>query len=418
MRTVALAILTATALVPGAPARADNWPQWRGPSATGISTEKDLPLTWGGKDGANVLWKADLGDVDEGHSSPIVWGDRVFVTVSKKFDHRVLCFAVADGKPLWQAAVAPGPYKKDGYRNGNVASPTPATDGKRVYALFGTAAWAAVDCADGKVIWEGPLEKTAFDVCLGSSPVLCEGLLVLLSGLTDGKSNITGFDPATGKAKWSTPLPKVGYTHSTPAIVTVGGKTQLVCTVNQKDAAILGVDPATGRIMWSAPGDGDTASPAVGGGVVYADSGRGGGGFAIDLPKPDDKAEAATTAVQVPLKWQLRVVPMDLGSPTIFDQFIYRVGGGSRLVCMKLQDGTKAYEDKLTGGSPWACPVATADGRLYFASTGVSYVVQAGGEFKVLAKNDLGEPSQASPAVANGKIYLRSKKSLYCIGGK
>jgi outer membrane protein assembly factor BamB len=313
--------------------------------------------------------------------------------------------------------VAPGPYKKDGYRNGNVASPTPATDGKRVYALFGTAAWAAVDYADGKVIWEGPLEKTAFDVCLGSSPVLCDGLLILLSGLTDGKSNLTGFDPATGKAKWATPLPKVGYTHSTPAIVTVGAKTQLVCTVNQKDAAILGVDPATGRILWSAPGDGDTASPAVGGGVVYADSGRGGGGFAIDLPKPDDKAEAAA-AVQVPLKWQLRLVPMDLGSPTIFDQFIYRVGGGSRLLCMKVQDGSKVYEDKLTAASPWACPVVTADGRLYFATAGVSYVIQAGAEFKVLAKNDLGEPSQASPAVANGKIYLRSKKSLFCIGGK
>jgi outer membrane protein assembly factor BamB len=399
------------------PARADNWPQWRGPSATGACAEKDLPLTWGGKEGANVAWKADLGDVDEGHSSPIVWGDRVYVTASKKFDHRVLCFAVADGKLLWQTPVEPGPFKKDNYRNGNASSPTPATDGKRVYALFGTAAWAAVDCADGKVVWQGPLEKTAFDVCLGSSPVLCEGLLVLLSGLVDGKSNLTGFDPATGKAKWATPLPKVGYTHSTPATVTVGGKTQLVCTVNQKDAAILGVDPASGRILWSAPGDGDTASPAVGSGMVYGDSGRGGGGFALDLPKPDDKPEAGA-AVKVPLKWQLRMVPMDLGSPTIVDQFIYRVGGGSRLLCMKLQDGAKAYEDKLTGAGGWACPVATADGRLYFATAGVSYVIQAGGEFKVLAKNDLGEPSQASPAVANGKIYLRSKKSLFCIGGK
>ena len=403
-----LVACAAAALVTGA-AAAGNWPQFRGPSATGMTDEKDLPVAWGGKDGTNVVWKAALPESDDAHSSPVVWGDRVFVTTSKGFEHRVACYRKSDGKRLWETPVAPGPLQKTNTRSGGQAAPTPATDGRRVYALFGTAVLAAVGCDDGKPAWRVHLANDAFDVAVGSSPVIWGESLVLFSGLTDKRSNLTAFGTADGEVKWRTELPRVGYGHSTPALATVGGKRQLIVSVNEKAAAILGVDGDSGAILWSAPGDGETASPGVGSETVYCDSGRGGGGYAADLTK-------AAAGGPVPLKWKLRLVPMELGSPIVVGDHVYRLGGGGRLICLAVADGKEVYREKLPGASRWASPIATPEGRIYFASAGKSYVVQAGPAFKVLAVNDLGDSAHASAAVSDGRIFLKGRKHLYCIG--
>ncbi|HUT34186.1 MAG TPA: PQQ-binding-like beta-propeller repeat protein, partial [Planctomycetota bacterium] len=330
----------ALALALGSVGLGANWPQWRGPTVTGVTDEKGFPTTWGGKDGANVLWKAELPKNEESPSSPIVWGDRVFVTVSLKDDgHRVACYARADGKLLWDTPVEKGPWKKTDSRGG-VCAPTPCTDGERVFALFGTAVLAALNAADGKMLWSIPLAQTDFDVAMGSSPIVHGDTVVLLSGLTKRNSNLTAFDKKTGKVKWELKLPDHGFCHSTPAFATVGGRTILVLSVNRRSAGILGVDPEKGELLWSAPGDGETATPAIGSGVVYCDSARGGGGYALELAK-------TVGAKEVALKWQLSRVNMDLSSPLIVGDLVYRLGGNGWLNCLKLENGEKVYSEQL-----------------------------------------------------------------------
>lgn len=389
-----------------------NWPQWRGPSVTGVTEEKGFPTAWGGKENANVLWKVELPKNEESPSSPIVWGERVFVTTSlKEGKHRVTCYQRSDGKLLWDTPVANGPWKKTDGRGG-VCAPTPCTDGEAVYALFGTAALAALNAANGKPLWSIGLEQLDFDVAMGSSPILHGDSVILLSGLVKRNSNLTAFDKKTGKAKWVLKLPEHTYCHSTPAFATVGGKTILVLSVNRRSAGLLGVDPEKGELLWTAPGDGETATPAIGSGMVYADSARGGGGYALELAK-------TVGAKEVALKWQLPRVNMDLASPIIVGDLIYRLGGGNAwLNCLKLENGEKVYAEKLDGAHSWVSPVATGDGLIYFASAGKSFVIRAGPKLEVVGTSDLGDGNFASAAFSDGMIFLKGRKFLFCIGKK
>src|SRR5260370_3701863 len=171
----------------------EHWPGWRGPNGMGITDEKDLPLEWGGPNNINVLWKVPLFDSDkvrrdQNQSSPIVWGERIFVTTSywpdgvalKAFpEHHLSCFHKADGKKLWDCKVPPGPWLLSDLRGGYTA-PTPACDGRRVYVLFGSAVLAAVDL-DRKLLWRKQIKPHAFDVAIGTSPVLYQDTVLLLA---------------------------------------------------------------------------------------------------------------------------------------------------------------------------------------------------------------------------------------------
>jgi len=387
--------------------QAANWPQWRGPQATGVTQDKGFPTQWGGPQNQSVRWRAQLPDNNDSQSSPIVWGDRVYVTTSLGERHQVTCYAHSNGKKLWSTTVQKGPWKKTDSRGG-MGAPTPCTDGARVYVLFGTAILAALKCDDGSLVWRQSLEHVNFDVAMGGSPVLHGENVILFSGLTKKDSNITAFDRKTGKVQWKTPLPQVNYGHSTPAFATVAGKIQLIVTANRRESGMLGVDPDTGKVLWTAKGDGESATPAIGEGYVYSDSGRGGGGFAIRLPN-------APNAGKIPLQWTLNRVAQDLGSPIIVGKHVYRLGQGGRLTCLKLTDGSTVYSESLPGAQSWASPVATGDDLLYFATSGKSFVVQAGAAFKLVATSELPDGNHASPAFANGTIVLKGKKYLYCI---
>jgi len=375
-----------------------------------VTEEKGFPTTWGGKENVNIRWRAELPKNSDSQSSPIVWGDRVYVTTTLREAHRVTCYARSDGKRLWDMPVEKGPWKKTDTRGG-WSAPTPATDGERVYALFGTAILAALNCADGKKVWSRPLEHYNFDVAMGSSPILYGDAVILFSGLTKKDSNLTAFDKKTGKVEWKLELPKIGFGHSTPAITAVGGKAQLIVSANRRSTGILGIDPLEGKLLWAAEGNGETASPAIGSNMVYCDSGRGGGGYALDLTK-------AIGASQVPLKWQLSSVSQDLSSPIIVGDYIYRMGSGGWLNCLKLATGEKVYTHKLAGAHSWASPAATGDGLIYFATPGKSYVIQSGPAFKILATNQLPDPNYASPAFSDGMVFLKGRRYLYCIAKK
>jgi outer membrane protein assembly factor BamB len=420
-----LCALVLTCLV--AAARADDWPGWRGPTGMGQAPDKGLPLTWGGKDGDNVLWKMPLFEgkdkvrFDQNQSSPIVRGEHVFVTLSywpegvtpekEPPEHHVVCFRRSDGKRLWDTRVPAGPWLFKDLRGGYTV-PTPAADGERVYVFFGSSVAAALD-TKGKIVWRKEITPFAFDVAAGTSPVLHGDTVLLQWDQTNKTSRLIALDKRSGEVKWEKKRPDADWAHSTPVLAEVKGKTQLLVA---SAVAVQGLDPDSGETIWSCgPGDktriGDTLSPVLAGGVVYCDSGRGGPGIAVD---PTGQGDVTKTH----LKWKMPQVPEGFGSPVASGEYLYRLHNPGTVSCWKLSDGAKVYAERLNGVSVPPSPFATPDGRIYFASAGKSYVVKAGPKFEVLGISDLGDPSHASPAVADGRIFLRGARNLYCIGKK
>ena len=413
-----LALLVA---MPGSAVAAD-WSGWRGPTGQGQTAETKLPLNWNAKDGTGIVWKAALPGVeakaalDHNQSSPIVSRGRVFITASfwpggkpdpKAIpEHHVACYQASDGKRLWDVTVKPGPWLFADLRGGYTA-PTPAADGERVYVAFGSAVLAALDY-DGKPLWRTEITPYKFDVAFAASPVLYGGTVILQCDQVDKGSRLAAYDARTGVLKWEAARPKVGFGHSTPVVATIGGKAQLLVSASN---AIQGADPATGKVIWSCAAKGDTVSPVVGGGLVYCDSGRGGPGFAVD---PTGMGDVTKTH----LKWKIARVNEGYSSPVVAGDFLYRLQNPEQLKCIRLSTGEEVYSERLGGVTTAASPIATADGLIYVASAGKSYVVKAGPKFDVLAVNDLGDGCPASPAVADGRIFLKGRKWLYCVGSK
>ena len=408
-------------------ANAEDWSQFRGSTGLGYSSDEKLPLTWGGADNPNLVWKVPL--VGEGHASPIVHGDRLFVctacwpesVVDRKQtipEHHVLCYSVSDGKLLWDTQIDPGPWRRDDFRSGpggGYAAPTPATDGKRVYVVFGSSVIAAVDY-DGQLAWRNEIKPHNFDVTVGSSPILHGDSVLMLCAMTNRKdSRLIAYHKADGSILRETPLPQAGFAHSTPIKIEAAGKTQLIIAASgggEADGGIQSLDPGTGEVLWSCRGGGEAASPAYGAGIVYCDNGRGGPGVAID---PTGTGDVSKTHI----KWRVNQIPEGIGSPTIVGKRVYRLHTPNILKCWDAETGQQVYAqrlDKLT--SSWASPVVDRSNRLYFASAGVSYVIETGDEFKVLAINDLGDPNHASPAVAGGKLFLVGTHHVFCVGTK
>lgn len=387
---------------------ADHWAQFRGPTGLGYTDEAALPLKWDGKTGEGIAWKTPLPKSDNAFSSPIVWGERVFVTcvVNQPTEHRVLCFERADGKLLWNTTVPPGPWVLKDLRGG-YGAPTPCADGERVFVVFGSAVVAALDFG-GRIVWRRELEKYNFDVAMGSSPVPHGDTVILDCDQNGGTSSIIAFDKKTGGIKWETNRPQVAFAHSTPVIVTVRGRKQMLVSASN---ALQGVDPSDGRLLWWCSAYGEASSPAFARDRVFSDSGRGGKAVCVD---PTGAGDVSQTHV----KWTFPQIPEGLSSAVIVGDFVYRTHNPEVLKCLSLERGELIFSERLPGVSTWASPIATADARIYFASAGRSYVIQAGDKLEILASNDLGEENRASAAVSGGRIFIRGQKNLYCLGKK
>jgi outer membrane protein assembly factor BamB len=402
--------------------QSEDWPGWRGPTGQGISKEKTLPIRWGGEERQNIRWQAMLPGVREGakqdqnQSSPIVSRGHVFLTSSywpvgvetKQFpEHHVVCFRLRDGKQLWDTKIAHGPWSRAADLRGGYTAPTPASDGERLYVLFGSSVLAALDF-EGKQLWRKEITPYKFDVALGASPILYQDSVLLQCDQVENSSCLLAFDRKTGELKWQKKRPNVDFSHSTPVLAEVRGQTQLLVAASN---ALQGVDPRNGDVLWWCAAHGDTVSPVMSGGLVYLDSGRGGPGVAVD---PTGRGDVTRTHRQ----WRLRNVPEGFSSPVIVGGNLYRLCNPEMLCCWKLVDGAEVFKERLPGVSTASSPFTTPEGRLYFASAGKSYVVKAGAKLEVLAVNDLGDESQASPAVAESCIVLKGSKQLYCIGNK
>ena len=404
---------------------AENWPTFRGPTGLSYTKDTNLPVTWGGPNNKNVLWKAPL--IGQGHASPIVWANSVFVctahwpaTVRERQkvipEQHVACYRGSDGKMLWDTLIPPGPWLRTDFRSGpggGYAAATPATDGKLVFCAFASSVIAALDF-QGKIVWHKEIVPYTFDVTLGSSPILYQDTVILFCAMSKSSdSQVIAFDKTNGHVKWQQKLPDTGFGHSTPLLIDVNGKTQMLVLASGMSVtgnALQSLNPATGERLWWCRGAGDTASPAYGAGIVYFDSGRGSPGVAVD---PTGSGDVSKTHV----KWTIPQVPEGLGSPTIIGNYVYRLHGSGILKCWEATTGKQVYAERLAGiSTTWASPIADAHGRLFFANAGKSYVIQSGPEFRVLAVNDLDDGNHPSPAVAGGNLFLVGMKNLYCIG--
>jgi outer membrane protein assembly factor BamB len=398
---------------------AENWPQWRGPQRSGQTDEIDLPLTWNGKTKENVLWKVPA---DFGHSSPIVWGERVFLSASvrklpkgsdEKADnqqHRVVAYRTADGMKLWQTDIAPGSWDTQF----SFTAPTPVTDGKHLYAFFGSATVAALDL-DGNLLWQKKLPGPFKAEWLSSSPILHKDTLLVFVDVSSD-SWLLALHTKTGDIKWDVKRKQHDRAHnSSPLLLVVKDKLQLVVA---SQGAVLALDPGSGKEIWSCKWGGNRyPSLTAGSDVVYV-TGEGGESLAID---PRGDGDVSKTHV----KWRHAKTPQGFGSPVIVGDYLFRASPPGVVRCWKMSDGQLVFEEPVEGIPTYPSPVATKKGRIYFASAGKSCVLQAGPKLDVLATNDLEEGERnewtrtgPSAAVSAGKIFLRGPKSLTCIGKK
>jgi outer membrane protein assembly factor BamB len=409
----ALLILLACA----GPTPADNWPAWRGPTGDGRCPEKDVPLRWSSTE--NVRWKAPLPEA--GHSSPIVWGDRVFLTQAQDNGTRraVLCFDRAGGRLLWQKETV---YreKEPKHQTSTYCAATPVTDGTCVIASLGSAGLVCYDFA-GKELWHKEVGPMIHIWGNASSPVLYGDLAILWCGPGE-RQVLVAVNKADGTTVWEHAEPggKSGLDNepanwvgswATPLIARVGGRDELILGVPEK---VKGFDPKTGRELWSCSGLGKLVytSPVLSAdGVVVAMSGYGSPALAVKACGDGD-----VTATRR-LWHHTRPNPQRIGSPVIVGDHLYILNEQGQAQCLDVHTG-KEVKKKRVGGVTWGSMVAAA-GRLYVTDQdGDTFVLAADPGLEVLATNPLGERCMASPAIADGDVFIRTHQHLWCIGPK
>jgi outer membrane protein assembly factor BamB len=397
------------------------WPAFRGPQGNGVSPERGLPVKWGPTE--NLAWKTKL--PGPGASSPIVWGERVFVTCysgygedqSKSGDQsqlrrHLVCLERASGKVLWQADVPaklPEVQWTNQVRQHGYATSTPTTDGERVYAFFGQTGVLAFDFA-GKELWRADVGHMRNTFGTGSSPTLCGSRLIV--NATVESSRLVALDKASGKVLWRVKMPDDCW--STPVVVDVpGGGQELVFNAPN---AVFGLDPADGKELWRcefAEPRNVSVTPVVQNGVIYV-MGTGTLGRVFLAVRAGGRGDVTQTHVL----WRQKIGATNC-SPVLVGDYLYFFSG--RACCLRADTGAIVFQEPLAGlGMEYPSPVA-ADGKIYLVTrSGKGYVLAAKDRLEVLANNELGDTSGfvASPAISGGHLFIRSNEYLYCIGEK
>jgi outer membrane protein assembly factor BamB len=395
-------------------ASAENWARFRGPNGQGISSEMDLPVEW--NEGDNVAWKTSI--PGNGWSSPIVYDQHVFLTTATEegTSCRVICVRRDDGRIAWNTEVhrqVPGRKR----RQNSYATPTPVTDGERVYAVFFDGTAVAVDFS-GDLVWKSPEVRFFSLHGLGASPLLAEGQLVMPF---DGSSRdnervgwkipweqavVLSLDAATGSVRWKGTRGKSRVGHVTPILV--DGGAQIVSAGGDR---VQGFNARTGERIWSiySQGEGVTPSPVVGDGLIFTSS-----GFeapTIRAIRLGGKGDVTNSHIV----WeQTKGVPV-LASPLYVHPHLYTITRDNILHCIEASTGDVVWLRRLSGVHS-ASPVF-ADGRIYVLSEeGVTLVLRPGPRYDEVARNSIGETCLASMAVSQGQFYIRSSEHLYCIG--
>lgn len=395
----------------GQPGAAGDWPRFRGPNGTGIAADKDIPVQWAEKDG--VLWKTALPGA--GNSSPIVWGNRVFLqSAHADKDRLLLCLNAADGKILWSRAM-PGSTAHMHKKN-TPASSTPATDGERVYALFwsGTDLVLAAHDFEGKLAWKRELGTFASQHGAGASPIVCAGN-VILNNDQDGTAALLAFDARTGKDAWRSPRTAFRACYSTPfQLEQPGAPPELIVA---STAGIAGFNPRTGaenwHWSWTFPAKSlrTVASPVYSQGLIVASSGDGAGDRHTVAVKKGTKGEVAKNN----LVWENNKTFPYVPTMLAWQDHLYFVNDRGLAGCVVAKTGEIVWSERLNGTFS-ASPILI-DGKIYAVNEdGDVFVYPAEPTYKLLAKNTIGERVLATPAVADGRLFVRGQNNLFCIG--
>lgn len=421
-------------------AYAENWPGWRGPGARGISIEKTIPTQWDLS--KNIKYKVPVPGL--GHSSAIVWGNRIFVTtavnadpaeadwqkgfprVDRKLDAseiswKVLCYERDSGKILWErTAISRKPVNGRHTKN-SYASQTPVTDGAYVFAFFGDQGMYCYDF-EGKLIWSRDLGKFTMrnNWGMGSSPVLYRNYVIQTCDQETGKSFIVALDKKTGKTAWQVDRDELS-SWSTPFLYLEGARPELIVNATK---AVRSYDPDTGKLLWECKGPATsitTPTPTSIHGLIIVSS-----GFIPEPVRPvtafrpgssgDITLKEGATASDS-IVWRQNAAAPYIPSPIAYGDYVYVLLDQGFIACYEAKTGKEMYgRTRIDVGSQFSASPVALDGKLYCASEdGDVYVIKAGPKYELLAKNSLGESIMASPAVSAGKMFVRAIKNLYCI---
>jgi outer membrane protein assembly factor BamB len=434
VRAVLLPLAIVASAVPAVLGAAENWPQWRGPGGQGVSAEAALPTDWAPD--RNIAWKTEL--PGSGHSSPIVWGDRLFVTAviegeaipgqkpvthllggkewvhpdsvaaDRKHTFKVIAVDANSGKVLWDRTAYDGPVFDARHRRSSFAGPTPVTDGTTVFAYFGPEGLYAYDLS-GALLWKVVEQFPTLGLGTGTSPVLFRDLVIIQRDEDTGANSlIVAYDKKTGREIWKTKR-DVEISWGTPVLVEAGGRTELVTNGNER---IITYDPATGKELWRTKGVESNAihTPLVGHGLVIVTAGYPVKRVLAIRPGnvPDDQRIA----------WEYLKGTGYVLSNMLYQDYLYLLTDNGIVTCLDPKTGQVRYEG---GRVPvparfMGSPVAFAGFVAMTSEDGDTYMLKAGPEHQIVRTNSVDEPVFSSPAIANGRIYIRGAKHLFAIG--
>ena len=430
------------------PAAADgNWPSFRGPGALGVADGTPLPTTWNGETGEGISWKTPIPGL--GHSSPVVWGDKIYVTTAIAADEaagsslkvglygdiaaaedmglqswRLFCLDKKTGEVLWQKTLHEGTPAIKRHTKATHANSTPATDGQRFAVFLGSQGLHVLDM-EGKPLWKkdfGKLKSSFFMVPaaewgFAASPILHEDKLIVQVDVL-GDSFVAAFNADNGEEIWRTKRDDYP-TWSTPAVAPHGDGLQVVVNGYKHRG---GYDYATGAELWKMSGGGDipVPTPFVAHDLIFFSSAHGAEAPVIAIKPgatgdltPDEEGKTGDGVA-----WLAERSASYMPTPIVYGDLLYVGRDAGILVVFDAKSGEEVYKERLAKGPGFTASPVAGDGKLYFPDeNGVVYVVQAGKTFEKLAQNPLGETVLASPAISDGKLYFRARSHLFAVGG-
>ena len=386
-----------------------NWPMFRGPRGDGVASTTNAPIRWDSESGEGVRWSSPIPQL--GHSSPVVWGERVFLTGGDLDARHVFCFDASSGALLWDRVIPPPPLgfpePPEVMEDTGIAASTAATDGRRVFAIFATGELAAIDFA-GEVVWNKALGVPDSMYGYASSLVIWEDTLLVLYDQgdgTDGKSRIFALDTATGAVRWEQPRP-VAASWSTPLVAEVGGESQILAL---GEPWVMGYSASTGTEIWRLDCLGTDLAPmpvVVGDLLVVVSPGNHVSGLRLDGQGD------VTETHQI---WQYDEYVPDITSPLSDGKRVYLLITYGDLICIDGTTGERLWEEMLDLEFN-ASPTLVGQHVYAFRTEGTTVVFEAGEEYREVSRGELHEPVRATPAFVDDRIFVRTVENLICLG--
>jgi outer membrane protein assembly factor BamB len=422
---------------------AQNWPSFRGPGASGVADGK-APSHWDAPKGVNVAWKVEIPGL--AHSSPVVWGDRVYVTTAvssdpkavfrhglfgdvdpspdvSKHSWRVYCLDKASGKIIWEKVAHEGTPKTKRHSKSSQASSSPATDGKHVVAFFGSEGLYTYD-TNGKLLWQqdlgilnaGWFYDPDYEWGTASSPIIYKNLVIVQCDIQKN-SFVAAYDINDGHRVWMTPREEIP-SWGTPTIYEGKDRAELI---TQATKFIRGYDPMTGKELWRLSGNSEVTAPTpiVAHDLIFVTN-----GYRVVQPifaiRPGASGDISLKAGQESndfIAWSKQHGGPYMPTPVVYGDYLYTCNNQGVTACYKAKTGERVYQQRLGEGGAYSASPVAADVKIYYTSEDCDvFVVKAGPTYELLATNAIGEVCMASPAISDGKLFVRAEHHLFAIG--